>query len=87
MASSVTVFILSSVLFFIVGYVCGCFSQKHKQSTACKEISDEIVCPQQSQPKPVYEDVLPKSMQEVQERDFHDFELKKNVAYGPAQST
>ena len=85
-ASSVTVFILSSVLFFIVGYVCGYFGQKHKQSTASKETSDEIVCPQQSQPTPVYEDVLPKSMQD-QKREFHDFELKKNVAYGPALSS
>ena len=58
-ASSVTVFILSSVRFFIVRYVCGYVGQKHKQSTASKETSDEIVCPQQSQPTPVYEDVLP----------------------------
>ena len=83
-ASSVTVFILSSVLFFIVGYVCGYFGQKRKQSSACKDTSDEIVCPQQSQPTPVYEDVLPKSTQV--HFQIHDFELKKNVAYGPAHS-
>ena len=83
-ASSVTVFILCSVLFFIIGYVCGYFGQKHKQSSACKETSDEIVRPQQSQP--VYEDVLPKSTQE-DHFQIHDFELKKNVAYGPAHSS
>ena len=85
-ASSVTVLILSSVIFFSVGYVCGHFCRQHKQSTASKQTSYEIVHPQQSQPTPVYEDVLPKSKQEDQEQDFHDFELKKNVAYGPAHS-
>ena len=43
-ASSVTVFILSSILFFIVGYVCGYFGQKHKQSTASKETSIRWDC-------------------------------------------
>ena len=52
-----------------------------------KETSDGIIFPQQSQPTPVYEDVLPKSTQDHWEPDFHDLELKKNVAYGPAQPT
>ena len=84
-ASSVTVFILSSVLFFIVGYACGYFGQWHKQSTTSRETSDDIVCPGEPQPAPVYEEILAgKPMPEDCERDF---ELKENIAYDPVQTT
>ena len=80
MASSVTVFSLISVVFLTIGFVCGYFSRKYKQSTSSRERADEGIRPQQSQPTPVYEEVLPQSIPEVQEQGF---ELEKNVAYGP----
>ena len=72
--SSIIIVILSSVLFFLIGCVCGWFGHKHKQSAKANI----------SQPAPVYEDLQPTSMTENIERAF---ELKENVAYGPVQST
>ena len=63
-ASSVTVFILSSVLFFTIGYICG-VRNTNNQPTASKETSEEIVCPDRSQTTPVYEGVLPKSISKI----------------------
>ena len=51
-ASSVTVFILSSVFFFVIGYVCGWFCQKRKQSVSKTSLVT-----------PVYEDVLTKTVE------------------------
>ena len=69
-ASSVTVFILSSVLFIITGCVCGSLLQKHKQVT--REISGKIVEPQHSQPTLVYEEILPKPIEhQRQEQHVH----------------
>ena len=67
-------FILSSVLFFFIGCVCGWFGHKHRQSAKTTI----------SQPAPVYEDLQPTSMPENRERAF---ELKENVAYGPIPAT
>ena len=72
---SVTVFILSSILFFFIGCVCGWFGHKHK--TKGSESDKNIT----SQAAPVYEDLQPStSKPQDQERAF---ELKENVAYGP----
>ena len=77
-----TVFILTSILFFTIGFFCGRFSQKHKQSPI--GISESVAMHSQPRnPTVLYEDVLPSSM-EYQEQDL---ELKQNMAYGPVRST
>jgi hypothetical protein len=89
-ASSVTVFTVASISFFIVGFLCGHFCQKkRKSSTAAGEAvppagsggaaASEAVTPAGSrgQPQaPYYDDVV------LQQRE-PDLELKENVAYGP----
>ena len=68
--SLVSVFFVSSVIIFIIGFVCGhYFSQKFKQSP--KETPN--------QPAPLYEDVLPSAVNHQEQA----VELKENVAYGP----
>ena len=70
-ASSGTVFIVASISFFIVGFLCGHFCQKkRKQSSAASESVPSAGGQTQI---PYYDDVVLK--QEV--------ELKENVAYGP----
>ena len=72
---SIAMLILSSVLFFITGYVCGCCCHKHKQS------SNEISMPQDVRlSEPDYEIVLPKTISKEHD-DNHDFKLD-NVLYG-----
>ena len=73
MASSVTVFTMASILFFIIGFLCGHFCQKkRKPSTAAADL--ETVPPSGGQTQiPYYDDVVLK--QEV--------ELKENIAYAP----
>ena len=73
MASSVTVFVVASSLFFIIGFLCGHFCQKkRKQSTAAAE----TVPPSGGQTQiPYYDDVV------LQPRE-QELELKENVAYG-----
>ena len=68
MASSITVFVVTSILFFIVGFLCGHFCQKERK------MADEIV-PQcaKTQGTCIY-DVVQKQEQEL--------ELEENVAYG-----
>ena len=80
-----------SIVFLSIGYACGWFSQKHKQSHTRKaaSISDSSVeentgpnCNEGSQlpptPGPLYEELL-RSTPEHQDL----VELKENVAYGP----
>ena len=70
-ASSVSVFILSSVLFLTIGLVCGCYcGQKWKKSV--NKVSRNIPEAVQSQPNPLYEDVV---------IPVQDVELKENAAY------
>ena len=67
------VFTMASILFFIVGFLCGHFCQKkRKQSSAANESVPSVGGQTQI---PYYDDVVLK--QEV--------ELKENVAYGPLQ--
>jgi hypothetical protein len=68
-------------VFLSIGYVCGWFSHKHKQSRTSKAEDDENSnegshVPQT--PGPLYEELL-KSTPEHQDL----VELKENVAYGP----
>ena len=69
MASSITIFVVASALFFIVGYLCGHFRQKMRKTV-------ETVPPAVGQTQiPYYDDVVLKQ----------ELELKANVAYGPIQ--
>jgi hypothetical protein len=92
-ASSVTVFTVTSILFFIVGFLCGHFCQKKRiSSTAAGEAvppagsggaaASEAVTPAESgglTQTPCYDDVvLQQPMPNEQE-----LQLKENVAYGP----
>ena len=67
-ASSVCVFVISSILFTISGYFCGLNRQKRDQTS---EVSSK-----KPTPGPVYEDVLLKDHK-------LPLELKTNIAYAP----
>ena len=76
-------------MFLSIGYDCGWFGHKHKQSHISKATSDSSADENNSrhseeshvpQPSgPLYEELQPKSTPEHQDL----FELKENVAYGP----
>ena len=77
---------MSSIVFLSIGYACGWFSHKRKQSHTRKAASDSSVeenyneeSQQLQTPGPLYEELQPKSIPEQQ----HLVELKDNVAYGP----
>ena len=75
------------VVFSNVGYACGWFRHKHKQSYASKATSDSVEknsCNYKGSqllqtPGPLYEELQVKSTPEHE----HLVELKDNVAYGP----
>ena len=73
--SSVTVFVVSSVLFFILGFVCGQLYKKQKHSVETVPPLDSPD-PMATTLTPLYEDIQPK-------RNEEELELKTNVAYGP----
>ena len=66
-ASSVTVFVVTSILFFIIGFLSRLFYQRERKTADHKVAKKQI---------PYHDDVVLK--QHEQELD-----LKKNVAYGP----
>ena len=74
---------VSSIVFLSIGYACGWFSHKHKQSRTSKAPSDssadhvENSC--HSAAGTLYEELQQKPTQEHQNL----VELKENVAYGP----
>ena len=75
--SSVTVFIIASISFFIVGFLCGHFCQKKRKlakTAAGETVSPGVATGGQTQ-IPYNDDVVLK----------HEVELKENVAYGPAR--
>ena len=81
-ASSVTVFSVASILFFIVGFLCGHFCQK-KRKSGTTAAAGETVPPGGSGGQtqtPYYDDVM------IQQSD-QELQLKENVAYGPIRST
>ena len=83
-SSSVTVFLIASIVIFITGFACGhCFSQKFKQSS--KETPHPTDYPPSTSchPTPLYEELQP-SAEKYQEQDV---DLKENVAYGQSKST
>ena len=73
------VYVLSSVLIFIVGCACGWFGHKHK----AKGLNENTT----ATPGPVYEDIQPSTSMQGDPREKATFELKENVAYGPIQAT
>ena len=86
-SSIVIVYAISSIVIFFIGYSCGWFGLKHKQTRASKATSDSVeknTCHmEQSQqpqtPGPLYEELHQESALEHQDL----VELKENVAYGP----
>ena len=76
--SSVTVFTVVSILFFIIGFLCGHFCQKKRKSSTTAA-AGETVPPGGSGGQtqtPYYDDVV------IQQSD-QELGLNKNVAYGP----
>ena len=74
---------VSSIVFLSIGYACGWFSHKHKQSHTRKAEDDEKNNEFEGSqlpptPGPLYEE-LSRSTSEHQDL----VELKENVAYGP----
>ena len=70
MASSVTAFAVTALLFFIIGFLSGLFSQRNPGKPAY----DEVV----TKETPIYDDV------ELKQQE-HELELKENVAYAPVR--
>ena len=78
-----------SIVFLSIGYACGWFSQKHKQSRTRKSTSNSSAeentgGPNEGSqlpptPGPLYEELQQRSTPEHQDL----VELKENVAYGP----
>ena len=71
LASSLTVFVVSSVLFFIVGFLCRHFAH----FCGKREPLSETVSPPEEKPTPLYDDVIPQQHEQ-------ELELNTNVAYG-----
>ena len=80
MASSVTVFAVASVLFFIIGFLCGhfriCQCQKHKLKNVKETINSTA-----KKETPYYDNI---DQFDIQPEHVH---LEKNVAYGPVLRT
>lgn len=72
---SSSIFVLGSVVFLIVGLICGHCWRLCKQSTK-ETVNQPALCKQHT---PLYEAVLPKVMKH---QESHDLELKENEAYG-----
>ena len=72
-ASSLTIFVASSVLFFIVGFLCRHFAYVCGK----REPLSETVSPPEEKPTPLYDDVMPRQQEQ-------ELELNTNVAYGTA---
>ena len=65
--ASLITFIVSSIVFFIVGCFCHHYCQKQKQTPPISVMNRT----------PVYENVIPEQTLE------QDLEMKENIAYGP----
>ena len=74
--------VVCSIVFLSIGYACGWFSLKHKQSHTSKAEDDENNTGGSQLPPtpgPLYEELQQRSTPEHQDL----VELKENVAYGP----
>ena len=73
-ASSVTVFVVTAILFFTVGFLCRHWCARRK----AKRTHSEISAPENlTLGSLYYDDVLPK------QHNMEVLELKENIAYGP----
>jgi hypothetical protein len=75
---------ISSIVFLSIGYACGRYGHKHKQSHTSKAEDDSNRRPKEGShvpqiPGPLYEELQLKSTSDHQD----PVELKENVAYGP----
>ena len=75
--SSITVCVLSSLLFFIIGYACGC--RRKQETTVTSTPADVTPHVSQINPMALYEEVLPESKPNISTQ----FELEDNIAYNP----
>ena len=77
----VVVSAVCSIVFLSIGYACGWFSHKHKQSHTRKAEDEKSNEGSQLPPTPgsLYEELQQRSTPEHQDL----VELKENVAYGP----
>ena len=73
-SSSTTIFIVSSAVFFVIGYVCRSLCHKPKNST-----NDADYKTVTSPPNVTYEDIKPKAVEHRNKK--HDVELTENAAY------
>ena len=71
-ASLVTAFVVGSILFFIIGFLCGHYCRKKK-----KVMATASQCKKTTHGTPYYDDVVLNQQQEL--------ELKENVAYAPVR--
>ena len=84
--TTITVCSVSSIVFLFIGYACGWFGHKRKQSHTISDRAKKNAHIEQSHdqlpqtPGPLYEELQPStSTPECQDL----VELKENVAYGP----
>ena len=70
-ASSIASFAVGSLVFFVVGYLCRCLQQRHKQLAEPTHVPPLV-----NNVAPVYDDIIPKPHEQ-------ELELKSNIAYGP----
>ena len=83
---TITVCAVSSIVFVFIGYACGWFGHKHRQSHTISDPAKKNACIEQSHnqlpqnPGPLYEE-LQRSTSTPECQDL--VELKENVAYGP----
>ena len=76
-ASSITVFVMTSLIFIIVGFLCGhCCQTKRRTAVGTLPPSEETYN------TPYYDDIIV-----LKQRDEQELELKENVAYGTQSVT
>jgi hypothetical protein len=80
--SSITVCVVSSLLFFVIGYACG--HKRRGDQEATRALTD-MTRTQISQPNPMvlYEEILPEIESKPNIMITNQFKFEDNVAYNP----
>ena len=68
-ASSVSTFVVASLLFYAIGFLCGCFCKERKRA--------ESASPAEQTQTPYYDEVV------LQQHEQQELELQNNIAYTP----